>query len=265
MDILNVLELVSKTGDLDKVTAFIDRIMEARIKQNQQSLENLKLGGRSSSKKIEVTSQDHEFVRVYSNLLEDQDTPLSPFQNILLYSPEAITYIMDQQITRVNNEVQRKDKIFIDLSFFNSQKHGHESELSVINLLFSKGKYKIIEHPLLELMVQMKWGRIKSFFLFGFLFQLLYTMVVTGYAVFHFSGEWKSSKEHLQYPFYIALLVGSSLRILDTLLKTESFLKKLFKRKKINLLEHNSELFEMFLIFNYLLTPTLAFITIGNR
>ena len=208
--------------------------------------------------------QNEELEKLYSSIVKDQLSPTSPFQHMILHSPESASYLLDQHIILINKMMGARNRVFIDPSIFNSEKYQLESELSVINLLFSKGQYKLLEHPLLDLMVQIKWGRAKSIFLCSFLFQLFYAIAVAGFTVTNFSQQYHS-EEDLQQSFFICLIVGSVVRMIDAVLKIESFLRKILKRKTTGTGPLFSDYFEFFLILNFLATPILAFAAIGKN
>ena len=241
--------------------------MEARMKANHDVLNKLNI---DSAKQIieiqDMTSQDEELLMIHTLLLHNPLKTSSPFQKLLLHFPDCMTHLFDQHVVSINKAINRTDRLYFDLSLFNAEKHQHESELSLINLLFSKRSYKSLEHPLFDLMTQLKWTKVWWLFHIGLVYQMFFMALTLAFTLVNFSQKYHDYSH--KKVFNTILIVASILGLLNAGLKFHGFILKLWNRKKrchkTYLMEHNSDLFELFFIANQSLVPIVALIALGK-
>ena len=237
------------------------------MKVNQDTFHNFTLNSRKIRRIQEFTKQDEELVKIYTMLLENPLKTSSPIQKLLLHFPECVTHLFDEHILSINEAINRKDRIYFDLSIFNADKHQHESELSMINLLFSKRLYKVLDHPLFDLMTQLKWTKVWPVFLIGLLYQFCFMALVLTFTLMNYSQYYYDNTH--KGGVNVALIVASILRIIDATFKLHGFVLKLWIRKKrcnkTYILENNSDLYEMFFIANQWASPIVALFAIGTQ
>ena len=240
-------------------------MMAARMQSHYQSIRTFSHQTNSKRSGRETTLQDDELVKMYFYMLQNPMKLSSPFQKLLLHCPECITFLLDKHVLAINEVTNSRDKVYLDMEFFNNVSHRTESELSIVNLMFSKNRMKVMEHPIIEIMTQLKWKRVWFLFVLAFMIQLFFTTVSFGFALVNFSEQFANngSKKVLN----IILALSSILRIVDSFLQIGSFSIKLWRRKKnckkISLLENISDMYELFFIFNNFFGPILALISIG--
>ena len=240
--------------------------MEARMKANHDVLNKLNI---DSAKQIieiqDMTSQDEELLMIHTLLLHNPLKTSSPFQKLLLHFPDCMTHLFDQHVVSINKAINRTDRLYFDLSLFNAEKHQHESELSLINLLFSKRSYKSLEHPLFDLMTQLKWTKVWWLFHIGLVYQMFFMALTLAFTLVNFSQKYHDDSHNKI--INTILIVASILGLLNAGLKFHGFILKLWNRKKrchkTYLMEHNSDLFELFFIANQSLVPIVALIALG--
>ena len=243
----------------------IDKVMEAKYKKHNWIIQSLSSNKTKQYRKKELTKQDEELLHIYSDLHSNPLRTSSTFQHLILHHSEAITYMLDKHVTTINETVQQTNRVYLDLSMFNSEEYNLESELSIVNLLFSRFKYKVMEHPLIELMVLLKWKKVWYFFVIGMILNLLYSGIILSFMITSFTNGF--SEESKKYS--MCLLSGASIiRLLDALLKLGHFVYRMLKRKRqcggFNILENTSDLFELFFIINTVIAPVLALSSVGK-
>ena len=251
--------------DAEKIKILMEKMMAARMQSHYQSIRTFSHQTNSKRSGRETTLQDDELVKMYFYMLQNPMKLSSPFQKLLLHCPECITFLLDKHVLAINEVTNSRDKVYLDMEFFNNVSHRTESELSIVNLIFSKNRMKVMEHPIIEIMTQLKWKRVWFLFVLAFMIQLFFTTVSFGFALVNFSEQFANngSKKVLN----IILALSSILRIVDSFLQIGSFSIKLWRRKKnckkISLLENISDMYELFFIFNNFFGPILALISIG--
>ena len=243
----------------------MDKMMAARMRSHYQSIRTFSHHNDFIRIGRETTLQDTELVKMYFYMMENPFNLSSPFQNLLLHCPECITFLLDKHVLAINEVSNSRDKVYLDLEFFNNILHRTESELSIVNLIFSKNRMKVMEHPVIEIMTQLKWKRVWFIFVVAFMTQLLFTSVSFGFALVNFSEQFANCD--FKKGSNIILAVYSILRIVDSIVQIGSFSMKLSRRKKnckkVNLLENISDMYELFFIFNNFFGPILALISLG--
>ena len=248
-----------------RTVILMEKMMAARMQSHYQSIRTFSHQTNSKRSGRETTLQDDELVKMYFYMLQNPMKLSSPFQKLLLHCPECITFLLDKHVLAINEVTNSRDKVYLDMEFFNNVSHRTESELSIVNLMFSKNRMKVMEHPIIEIMTQLKWKRVWFLFVLAFMIQLFFTTVSFGFALVNFSEQFANngSKKVLN----IILALSSILRIVDSFLQIGSFSIKLWRRKKnckkISLLENISDMYELFFIFNNFFGPILALISIG--
>ena len=261
-----ILECLCKSGCSKKLRILLDKIMSARMKAHQDTLRTLDIASRKIRDMQELTPQDEELLLIHTILLENPLKPTSPFQKLLLHFPDCVTHFFDKHVLFINEAIDRKDRIYLDLSLFNAEKHQHESELSLISLLFSKRSYKVLEHPLFDLMAQLKWTKVWWHFHIGLIYQMFFMTLTLAFTLVNFSPKYQDDCH--KTAINTILMVASILSLLNAGLKLYGFILKLWRRKKrchkTYIMENNSDLFELFFITNQAVLPMVALFALGT-
>ena len=261
-----IFECLCKSGSSKKLRIFLDKVMNARMKANQDALSKLDIASRQIMDIQELTPQDEELLMIHTILLENPLKPTAPFQKLLLHFPDCVTHLFDEHVLFINEAINRKDRIYLDLTLFNAEKHQHESELSLISLLFSKRSFKVLEHPLFDLMAQLKWTKVWWLFHIGLIYQMFFMTLTLAFTLVNFSPKYQDDSH--KTAINTILMVASILSLLNAGLKIHGFILKLLRRRKrcnkTYIMENNSDLFELFFIINQAVLPIVALFALGT-
>ena len=235
------------------------------MKANQEILNKFNVDSRKLLEIQEITPQDEELLKIHTLILKNPLKTSSPFQKLLLHFPDCVTHLFDQHVVSINEAINRKDRVYFDLSIFNAQKHQHESELSIINLLFSKRCFSLLEHPLFDLMTQLKWTKVWWLFHIGLIYQMFFMTLTLAFTLINFSQKYQNDSH--KRIINTVLIVASILSLLNAGLKFYGYILKLWRRKKrchkTYIMENNSDLFELFFIANQAVIPIVALFALG--
>ena len=208
-----------------------------------------------------------ELSRLQRALGSNIQDPNSVFQKFVSNCPEALSHLLDCCLIQDGKENQQKGKIYLDLFLFKSSDNLWESELSIANLLFFGGTNRLLEHPLIEIFIQMKWMKVRRFFNLGILFHSLYMLLVLGFTLVNFSNILEEvTMVHQQEYWWCVLAVGNVFLFLGQILKLLHFFTKMFKNRKkstrIYSCENWANIYEFLSILTSSVTPILGFLVL---
>ena len=89
-----IFECLCKSGSSKKLRIFLDKVMNARMKANQDALSKLDIASRQIMDIQELTPQDEELLMIHTILLENPLKPTAPFQKLLLHFPDCVTHFL---------------------------------------------------------------------------------------------------------------------------------------------------------------------------
>ena len=175
----SLLDLVAESGDKEKCTLVIETMMEARTKWSKNhALSKLCGGGRINYMRKELTEQEMELQALHLQVRDNPKDPESVFQKLLENCPEALEVLLDGCLL-AEEENGRKGKVILDFAPF-SFSSTHCTELSTINCIVSTGRLALLEHPLFELFILLKWAKVDKLvklFLFLFILHILSILI----------------------------------------------------------------------------------------
>ena len=108
--IKELFEAICKSGSAKKLGLLLDKVMDARMKVNQDTFHNFTLNSRKIRTIQEFTKQDEELVKIYTMLLENPLKTSSPIQKLLLHFRECVTHLFDEHVLSLNEAINRKDR-----------------------------------------------------------------------------------------------------------------------------------------------------------
>ena len=124
---------------------------------------------------------------MYLELGENPKDPDSLFQKFLQNCPEALNHLFDHCFFPEGG-ANPKGRTSIDFFLFTTIGHSSESELTILRILFAAGKYKLLDHPLFEIFIMLKWEKVWKFYSLVLFFLLLHIMAILGFSLVNFSN-----------------------------------------------------------------------------
>ena len=171
----SLLDLVVESGNKEKCSLVIEAMMEARTKwARNHSLSKLCSGERINYMRQELTEQEMELQALHLQVRDNPKDPESVFQKLLESCPDALEVLLDGCLL-AEQENEKKRKVILDFAPF-SFSSPHCTELSTIDCIVSAGKLDLLDHPLFELFVLLKWAKVHKvvkLLLFLFLLHIL--------------------------------------------------------------------------------------------
>ena len=188
----SLLKLVALSGCTRKGTFLLDKVMAAKNKYDRCNNLSDMCGGTRHGIYIDEFSLNEfesELVVMSQELAEDPDNPNSIFQTFLRNNPEALVSLFDRCL--INDDGQKKvENANVVFDFFLFKCSGStKNELDLIEIIYASGKRKLLEHPLFEIFLQMKWEQSKGFFSIFFMIFLAHFLGLLGFSLTKFSKD----------------------------------------------------------------------------
>ena len=142
----------------------MDRIMAAKNKYDKSNnLKEICRGKRAVYKEKELSEQEVDLVLLSEELARDPEDHNSVFRCFLHKSPESLAHLFDRCLI---SEPTQTDKINVVFDFFIFKCGGSTTcEMDVIDIIYERGRKKLLEHPLFEIFIRLKWERRWKIFL----------------------------------------------------------------------------------------------------
>ena len=212
----------------------------------------------------DFTLQDMELSRLHSLLSKNIKDPNSVFQKLVNHSPQALDHLLDRCLIHQGTKNRMGGRIYLDLFLFKSSTKVWASELSMSNLLFSQGKNHLFDHALFQLLIQMKWMKVRYFFLFGLLNHFIYMFVALGFSIINFSNAFDKEESGYQkiYWWYAFAIFNSNVMFAEILQFCHFILKFAHQRKRIKYSSYCDKvalMYELVYILCGSITPILGF------
>ena len=205
---------------------------------------------------------------MYSELGENPKDPNSLFHKFLQNCPEALNHLLDFCLNTDSGGNQR-GKIAIDFFLFNTFDECCESELMIVNILFAAGKYKLLDHPLFEIFILLKWAKVWRFFSLILFVLFLHMLAILGFSLVNFSNVIPTNHAEV-YTVYLwhILNITNSFLLLYQVLQLVSFSMKIVQFKtrisRYSFWKDKGELYELMEIILQTITPILGIFALAS-
>ena len=217
----SLLQLVASSGCSKKGAFIIDRIMNAKNKfDKSNNLKEICKGKHAIYKEKEMSEQEVDLVFLSEELGNDPENPDSIFRCFLKKNPDALVKLFDRCL--ISEPSQKNDATNVVFDFFLFKCDGFtKCEMDVIDLIFASGRKKLLEHPIFETFLRLKWDRSWKLFVPFFLLSLCNFLSVLGFALFNF-GSFKVQTHFLDFWWYF-LTATTSIFLMIELIKSLYF------------------------------------------
>ena len=124
---------------------------------------------------------------MYTELEKGLENPKSVLRMFLQNCPEAVESLLDDCImSNMDHGTENIGKVIFDFFLF-CPENSHTSEVATIDLVIATGKNKLIEHPLFETFIRLKWLKIWRLYTISFLFLVVHMIALVGYSLLCYS------------------------------------------------------------------------------
>ena len=211
-----------------KGSLVLDRIMAARFKERQNKhLTETVLGRREACcnyNYLELTTLELELSHMYSELERSLDNPFSALRIFLQNSPDNIIDLLDNCII-VNDDSSDNNlgKVIFDFFLFDSDEDNRD-ELDFIDLVISSGKKNLLEHPLFQTFIRLKWIKIWKVYLFSFIILCMFMISLYGDVLLQFSHLFDDVDSDVKKIFWILHLFTTLLLLMLQVIKLSGIL-----------------------------------------
>ena len=197
----SLLKLVALSGCSKKGTFLLDKIMAAKNKHDRCThLADVCNLGHGSYIEHELTEQETDLVVLSQELAENPDNSNSIFNTFLKNNPESLMALFDRCLVYDEEGKKGACEANVVFDFFLFKTSGPRgNELDLIEIIFSSGRKGLLEHPLFEVFLRMKWEQAKPIFTMFFLIFLSHFAFMLAFALTRFSN----SPETQHYACYI--------------------------------------------------------------
>ena len=132
-----------------------------------------------------------DLVMLSDELGMDPESQNSTFRLFLEYCPDALEKLFDRCFI---SEVTQKGNynVILDLFLFKPRGQTH-CELDVIDLIYESGRRKLLNHPIFETLIKLKWERSLKLFSLLFLHKVCHMISLLGFAISYF-GEFREDR-----------------------------------------------------------------------
>ena len=205
---------------------------------------------------------------MYSELGVNPKDPNSLFQKFLQNCPEALSHLFDSCLVAENNGNQ-KGKMNIDFFLFKTLGDSwFGSELTIINILCASRKYKLLDHPVVEILILLKWAKVWKLFSVILFMLFIHMMAILGYSVVNFSNLLPIECAEVQQKYWWHILnTTNSFLLLYQVFKLINFSIKIFQFKarisRYSFWKDEGELYEFVEIMFQTITPILGIPTLA--
>lgn len=103
-------------------------------------------------------------------------------------------------------------KVVFDFFLFHTERGS--CELALVDLVIATGKKKLLEHPLFETFIRLKWIKVWKVYSAAFAVLCLFMIAIVGHTLLSFSNIFEDSNEHVKEAFTIFLLTMTVLMFL---------------------------------------------------
>ena len=175
----------------------------------------------------ELTTLELELSHMYAELEKSLDNPSSALRMFLHNTPEAVRSLLDNCIVILdsNSDNHNIGKVVFDFFLFHKADKGN-CELALVDLVIATGKKKLLEHPLFETFIRLKWIKVWKVYSATFAILCLFMIALVGHTLLSFSTFFEESNELIKGAFSIFLLTMTVLMFLLHVAKLQHILFK---------------------------------------
>ena len=199
----SMLQLIASSGCSKKGGFLIERIMNAKNKfDKSNNLREVCKAGRACYKEKELSEQEMDLVMLGEELGMDPEDPNSIFRSFLKNCPDALVELFDRCLI---SESTQKDNVHVVFDFFLFRCRGStRCEMDVIDIVYASGRRKLLEHPIFETFIKLKWEKSLKLFVAAFLHTFCHIVSLLGFAVFNF-GDVKMDQFYVDFWWWFLL------------------------------------------------------------
>ena len=164
---------------------------------------------------------------MYTELEKSLEHPRSVLRMFLQNCPESVKSLLDDCImSDMERTPDNIGKVVFDFFLFRTES-SVTCELSTIDLVIATGKNKLIEHPLFETFIRLKWLKIWKLYSITFLLMTIHMTALVGYSLLCFSHAFDNFGSIWTDIFWIFFLASN---IVMTILQASKIQGIMFRR-----------------------------------
>ena len=178
---------------------------------------------------------------------------------VLQNTPEAVKSLLDNCIVVTEGNSDNIGKVVFDFFLFHPEIN--KCELALVDLVIATGKKRLIEHPLFETFIRIKWIKVWKVYSASFAVLCLFMVAMVGHTLLTFSNMFEESKD-ARSAFRIFLLITTVLLFILHVAKLQHILFKSCPQRgtKKSFFNDWTARQEIFYPILDSLTPTLGFL-----
>ena len=183
----SLLRLVALSGCKKKGSYLLDKMMRAKNKLNRcNNLADVCKISHGSYVDQEMSDQETSLIMMTQELAQDPDNINSVFRTLLDNNPESLITLFDRCLIYEDQQKSVDSNVVFDFFLFKTS-GSTKNELDLIEIIFSTGRRKLLEHPLFEIFIRLKWEQSKYLFSMFFMIFLSHFISILGFALSNFS------------------------------------------------------------------------------
>jgi hypothetical protein len=129
---------------------------------------------------------------MYTELEKSLENPKSVLRMFLQNTPESVESLLDDCVmSNIDHGTENIGKVIFDFFLF-CPENTETSEVATIDLVIATGKNKLIEHPLFETFIRLKWLKIRKLYTMTFLLLAIHMIALVGYSLLCFSHTFEN-------------------------------------------------------------------------
>ena len=203
----SLLKLVAMSGCSKKGTYLLDKIMAAKNKHDRcTNLADVCNLGHGSYIEHELSEQETDLVVLSQELAENPDHSNSIFNTFLKNNPESLMALFDRCLVYDEEGKKGASEANVVFDFFLFKTSGpNGNELDLIEIIFSSGRKRLLEHPLFEVFLKMKWEQAKPMFAMFFFIFFSHFACMLAFSLTRFSKDpaTRHYASHIKYGLYV--------------------------------------------------------------
>jgi len=244
--------------------------MRARQRWSKNNaLGELCRGERFNYNRRELTEQEMELVQMHNQFCDNPDDEDSVFQKLLKACPNALEDLFDACLMCDGSG----KRVILDFAPFSSSTASNACELNIIKQIFSKGKLDLLEHPIFELFILLKWARVHCLFKVSFFLLLLHMLAVLCFLlprcgnIFTPDTCTTITRENILMTSFYVFVVSNSFLFVTQMAKLVALVQNIrcfySTRPSFSILQDQAAMFDIAIHLHNTCTPVLGWITLA--
>ena len=131
------------------------------------------------------------------------------FRIFLQNCPEAVKSLLDNCIVASEVNSDNIGKVVFD--FFLFRPDNSDNELAIVDLVIATDKKKLIEHPLFETFIRLKWIKVWKVYTVSFIILCLFMVSMISFTLLNYSNIFVHTDATLKQVFWVLLLITTVL------------------------------------------------------